>query len=263
MAINGYPSISPNMYTPSINQTNQSMASGIRINQSADDSSGQAVVTALTSQINTQDMSVQNANSGISLLQTADGAGSSINSYLMRMNELAVQASSGTLNNSQRNMLNQEFQQNLQGINQIAGTTSFNGQNLLNGDTSNMNIALGDSNTTLNLPNMTSDGLAISGLSINNPTNASTALESLATAIEQIGSQRANFGAQQNGLTAYIDNAQTQNINSNASRSQINDTNYAQAVTNQVKQNILQDSAIAMQAQNNQSRASVLQLLNS
>lgn len=263
MPINGYSSISTNMYTPSVSQTSQSLASGLRINQSADDAAGSAVVSVLTTQINTQDMGVQNANSGISLLQTADGASSSINSYLQRMNELAIQASNGTLSDSQRNNLNQEFQQNLQGINQVAESTSFNQQNLLNGDTSSINLALGDSNTTLSLPTLTTDGLAVSGLDISNPANAANALQNLGSAIEQLGVQRAEFGAQQSGLSSYIDNTQGQNINNFAARSQINDTNYAQALTEQVRQNVLQDSNIAMQAQSNQSRASVLQLLNS
>jgi len=208
-------------------------------------------------------MASRNANDGISLLQTADGASESITASLQRMNELALQASNGTMNDSQRSMLNQEFQQNLQGINQIAESTSFNGQNLLNGDISNINIALGESSSQLNLPNLTSDGLSITGLDISNSANASNALGGLATAIEQLSTQRSGFGAQQNGLTSAFENIQSQNVNSSAARSQINDTNYAKAMTEQVRQNVLQDSAIAMQAQTNQSRASVLQLLNS
>ncbi len=251
------------MYTPSVSAVSQSLTSGQRINQTADDAAGQAITTAFSTQINTQDIGVQNANMGISLLQTADGASNSINNYLQRMNELAIQASNGTLNSGQQNSLNQEFQQNLQAINQITESTSFNNQTLLNGDMSSISLALGDSSTTLNLPTMTTDGLSISGLDISNPANATTAIQNLGLAIDQVSSQRSQFGAQQNGLSSYIDSTQTQNINSNAARSQINDTNYAKAATEQVKQNIMQDSAIAMQAQTNQSRASVLQLLNS
>ena len=263
MSINGYSSISTNMYTPNVSQATQSLASGQRINQSADDAAGQAIVTALSTQINTQDIGVQNANTGLSLLQTADSASGSINSFLQRMSELAVQASNGTLNDSQRNSLNQEFQQNLEGINQVAESTSFNGQNLLNGDNNNLNIALGDSNTELNLPTLTSDGLAVSGLDISSSAGAANSIQTLSTAIEQLGGQRAEFGSQQSGLSSYIENAQGQNINNFSARSQINDTNYAQALTEQVKENVLQDSNIAMQAQTNHSRASVLQLLNS
>ncbi|HHT00328.1 MAG TPA: flagellin-like protein [Thiomicrospira sp.] len=263
MAINSYSSISPSLYSPNISPVTQSLTSGQRINQSADDTAGQAVVGSLTNQIDTQDMATRNANEGISLLQTADGASSSINSYLQSMNELAIQASNGTLNDSQRNILNQEFQQNIQGITQIAESTSFNNQNLLNGDNSSIDIALGESNSQLNLPNFTIDGLAISGLDISNSANAATAIDGITTAIEQLGIQRSELGAQQNGLSSAIDNLQNQNVNTFAARSQINDTDYARALSEQVRQNVLQDSAIAMQAQTNQSRASVLQLLNS
>ncbi|BCN92827.1 flagellin [Thiomicrorhabdus immobilis] len=263
MAINGYSPITSSLYTPGVNSASQSLASGQRINQTADDAAGQAVVTSLTSQINTQDMATRNANSGISALQTVDGASESIATYLQRMNELAIQSANGTLNNSQRSALNQEFQQNLQGINQVAESTSFNNQNLLNGDTASLNIALGDSTTTLNLPNLTSNGLAINGLDISNPTGATSALGSITTALEQISTQRGEFGAQQNGLSSAINNIQSQNSNAYAARSQINDSDYARSITEQVRQNILQDSAVAMQGQSNQSRASVLQLLNS
>jgi len=263
MTINGYSSISSNLYTPGVNAATQSLSSGQRINHTADNASGQAVTTAFSTQINTQDIGLQNANTGISLLQTADGASNSINNYLQRMNELAIQASNGTLNSGQQNSLNQEFQQNLQAINQISEGTSFNNQTLLNGDLSSISLALGDSSTTLNLPTFTTDGLAISNLDISNPANASNTLQNLGLAIDQVSNQRSQFGAQQNGLSGYIDNIQGHNINSNEARSQINDTNYAKAKTEQVKQNIMQDSAIAMQAQTNQSRASVLQLLNS
>ena len=163
MAITGYSSISSSLYSSNIDSVAQTLTSGQRINQSADDVAGQAIITSLSSRINTQDMATRNANDGISLLQTADGASESITASLQRMNELAIQASNGTLNDSQRNALNQEFQQNLQGINQIAENTSFNNQNLLNGENSSLNIALGESGSQINLPNLTSDGLAISG----------------------------------------------------------------------------------------------------
>jgi len=263
MDINSNSSISSSLYSSGVSSVAQSLASGQRINQSADNPAGQAIVTALSTNINTQDMATRNANDGISLLQTADGASESINSSLLRMSELAIQAQNGTLNNSQRSALNQEFQQNLQAINQTAENTQFNNQTLLNGNNSTVDIALGESSSQLNLPTLTTDGLAITGLDISNSANAATALQGIGTAIEQLGTQRSEFGAQQNGLTSAIDNIQNQNLNSEATRSQINDTDFARAITQQTRQNILQDSAIAMQAQTNQSRASVLQLLNS
>ena len=96
-----------------------------------------------------------------------------------------------------------------------------------------------------------------------NPANAATALGGLSSAIDQLSTSRSEFGAQQNSLTSAVDNIQNQNINAYAARSQINDTDFARSLTEQVRLNVLQDSAIDMQAQGNQSRASALQLLNS
>lgn len=263
MAISNNTSISSLLYNPELNRINQSLASGLQINQSADNPAGQAVVAALTSQINTQDIATRNANDGISLIQTADGASASISSNLQRLNELAIQAQNGTLNDAQRTTLNTEFQQNLEAINQTASSTQFNGQNLLDGSNNTLSIALGETNSDISLFDQSTTGLSLNGLDISNAANAANALNGVTSALEQLNTQRAGFGSQQNGLISSIDNLQTQNINSERSRSQIQDTNFAQAITEQVRQNILQDSAIAMQSQTNQSRASVLQLLNS
>ncbi|MBO1926251.1 flagellin-like protein [Thiomicrorhabdus sp. 6S2-11] len=264
MVINSYNSLPIPSYnnTQAVNSNNQAIASGSQVNSAADNASGLAVINAFTTQINTQDMASRNAMDGISLLQTADGASSSITAQLQRMNELALQASNGTLNDSQRQILNQEFQQNLAGINEIAQGTTFNQQTLLNGELNTLDIALGETSATLSLPNLTSDGLGLSGLSIDNPSNAATVLQGLGNALQNISQVRSEFGSQQNGLLAQYDNLQSQNLNAQASRSQINDTDYAQAVSEQVRQNILTDAQISMQAQSNQSRASVLQLLN-
>jgi flagellin len=251
------------LYSSNLSSVNQSLSSGQRINSASDDPAGLAILSTLNTQINAQDMGVQNANTGVSMLQTADGASDMITQSLQRMNELSLQAMNGTLNTSQRDMLNNEFQQNLQNINQIVESTSFNGQTLLNGDMSSVNIALGaDSNSTLTLPTLTTDVLSITGLSIADPANASTALAGISTAIEQVSTSRSEFGAQQNGLTSSIDNIQNQNVASYATKSQLSDTDFAKAIAEQSRQNILNESAIAMQSQGNQSKAAVLQLLS-
>ncbi|MCF6254649.1 MAG: flagellin-like protein, partial [Thiomicrorhabdus sp.] len=222
------------LYSSNLSSVNQSLASGQRINSASDDPAGQAIINALNTQINAQDIGVQNANAGISMLQTADGASDMITQSLQRMNELSLQAMNGTLNTSQRDMLNNEFQQNLQNINQIVESTSFNGQTLLNGDMSSVNIALGaESNNTLSLPTLTTDALSITGLSIADPSNASAALSSISTAIEQLSTSRAEFGAQQNGLTSSVDNLQSQNVASYATQSQLSDTDFAKAISEQ------------------------------
>ncbi len=262
MAVNAYTPIASNGYSTGLNQTSQSLTSGQRINNAADDAAGQAIVTALTTQINSQDVGTRNANDGISLLQTADGATKGIGQSLQRMNELTIQSLNGTLNQSQRNILNNEFQQNIKNINDIAGTTSFNGNNLLNGDTASVDIALGESSSSLTLPTLTSDSLSLTGLNISNSTDATAALEGITNAIEQLSTAQSEFGAQQNGLTSAIENLQSQNVNNQATRSQINDTDYAKASADQFRQDVLTQSAIAMQSHRNNSQAQVLQLLN-
>ncbi|MDG6773547.1 flagellin [Thiomicrorhabdus sp. ZW0627] len=263
MAIESFGPIPASAYISNLSSVNSSIASGSQINQSGDNAAGQAVVSTLTSQINTQDMASRNANDGISLLQTADAGSESINNNLLRMNELAIQAQNGTLNSQQRDMLNQEFQQNLASINSTANNTSFNGVNLLNADTSSVDIALADSSSTLNLPNLTPNSLGLSGLDISNPANAATALQGLSLANEQLLNNRSQFGAQQNGLTSSLNNLANQNLNALSTRSQISDTDFARAIAEQVRQSILNESSAMMQAQNNQSRGNVLQLLGS
>ncbi|MDX1795162.1 MAG: flagellin [Hydrogenovibrio sp.] len=250
-------------YNPAVSSIQQSLTSGNRINSSADDAAGQAVVTALTTQIDQQSVATRNANDGISLLQTADGIGGNIVDQLQRLNELAVQAQNGTYNATQRGTLNAEFQQGLKSIDQFVSQAKFNGVNLLDGSQPTLNISFGDSSNTLNLPNLTTNGLALNGLDITSSANAGNAVSSIATALETLGTRRSQLGAQQNGLASAVENFANQNVNAQQSRSQINDTNYAKAITELAKQNVLTQSSIAMQSQSNQNKAYVTQLLQS
>lgn len=261
MDISAYSTLNNPSHSSTLNSINESLASGSRVNHASDNPSAQAIITTLTSQANAQDMATRNANDGISLLQTADGASNSITHSLQRMNELSIQSLNGTLSPSQRSILNQEFQQNLQSIHQISDSTSFNGNQLLNGDAASLDIALGETTSRLNLPNLSTDALSITGLDISNPANASLALEGIGLAIDQLGSARSQFGAQQNGLTSAISDLQNQSLNTMASRSQLSDTDFARAITEQSRLNILNESSIAMLSQGTQSKSSVLRLL--
>lgn len=270
MAITNNSDISANLFNGITNQANakvstinDALASGQKINQAADDPSGLAIVSTLNNQINSQMVASQNLNSGVSLLQTADGGAQAISESLQRLNTLSIQAANGTLNNAQRNGLNETYQQTLAGLNTTAENTQFNNQALLNGDTNSVPIALDQDSLNLNLANLSSDALGLNNSAINTPANAQSAQESIGLALEQLDTSRAQFGAQQNSLTAAMENIASQNSNATSTRSQINDTNYAAQLSDQVRQNIMQDSQIAMQAQSNQSRSAVLQLLNS
>lgn len=248
-------------YSSSIQPIQQSIASGSRINNSADDPAGQAVVTELTKQINLQDVGVRNASDGISLIQTADGVSQSISDQIGRLNELAIQSQNGTYNQAQRNIFNMEFQQGLASINQFVEQANFNGTNLLNGSTASVDIALGDSTSSVALADLTSGGLGLDGLDLSSSGNAAAALEALGLASETLGASRAQFGAQQNGLESAVSNLTNQNVNTQAARSQISDTDMARALMEMTSQQLRNEAGLAMMAQRNQNQENTLQLL--
>ena len=263
MAIESLNAVDNSSMMSSLNKTNQSITSGSQINSAADNAAGSAIVSSLSSKINAQDIGIQNANTGGNLLQTADGVTGQITEQLQRLSELSIQSMNGTYNSSQRAALNAEFQQGLKSIADFADSTSFNGMKLLNGETASVDIALGSENSaSLTLPDLTLDGLGLTGADISNPTNASAFQTQLQDALGIVSESRAQFGAQQNGLTASAQNLANQNINAQSTRSQINDTNYASAVMDQSRLQVLNQASLAMQAQNNQNYSNVLSLLS-
>lgn len=263
MAIESLNAVDTSSIMSGLNKTNQSLTSGSQINSAADNAAGSAIVASLSAKINTQDIGIQNATMGGNLLQTADGATSQINEQLQRLSELSIQSLNGTYNSSQRAAMNAEFQQGLKSINSFAESSSFNGMNLLNGQTTAVDIALGSENTaSLTLPNLTLDGLGLTGADISNPNNALAFQTQLQDALGIVSQSQAQFGAQQNGLSASASNLANQNVNAQGTRSQINDTNYASAVSDQARLQVLNQTSLAMQAQNNQNYSNVLSLLN-
>lgn len=239
-----------------------SMTSGQQINRSADNAAGLAVATGMSTEIMEKSMGMRNANDGMSLLQTADGATRGMTASVQRMYELSVQSMNGTLNASQRNMINTEFQQHLQELNRTTETTKFNGISLLDGQNPEINIALGDSSSTLNMPTLTSDALGLTGLDLTSTANAGAAMEALMEATKTLSTSQAQFGAQQNGLYSAFSNMAVGRENDFASRSQIMDTDYARASMNKARDDVLFQASIMMQAQGNQDKSNVLQLIN-
>ncbi|WP_006460898.1 flagellin N-terminal helical domain-containing protein [Thiomicrospira aerophila] len=245
----------------SFSPTAASMTSGLQINRAADNPAGLAVTTDMTTEIMSKSVGMRNASDGVLLLQTADGAAQSMTANLQRMYELSIQSMNGTLNPSQRNILNNEFQQNLQELGRIAETTQFNGVALFNGENPDINIELGDSSASLTMPTLNNDALGLSGLDISNPANATATTDALRTALDTLSSSQAQFGAQQNGLFSAISNMATGQQNDYASRSQILDTDFARASMNKAREDVLNQAGIMMLAQSNQDKANVLQLI--
>jgi flagellin len=249
----------------------QQLSTGQRINSAKDDAAGLAITNVMTSNIRGLTQAVRNANDGISMLQTAEGAMIEQTNMLQRMRELAVQAGTATYNSAQRGYLQLEFSALTAQIQNIATQTTWNGDNLL--DQTNTAITSGNydflvgaasgQTITVNIPKVTtsSSGLAISGESISTASGAMSALDAIDTALQSINEARATLGAGINQLTYAADNLNNVIQNTTASRSQILDTDYAVATTKLASSQIIAQAATAMLAQANQSQQGVLALL--
>jgi flagellin len=261
MNISNVPNINA-LATNSLTATQTSLATGRQINQSADNPAAMAVATSLTTQSLSFSTGVRNANDGISMLQTADGATRSMTAMSQRMYELSMQSVNGTLNASDRGALNAEFKQNLQEMQRIAQTTQFNGINLLGGEQSSLKLALGLEEAEIGLPNLSTQELGIDGYDLSNPDNASLAAQAMLNVTQVLAEVQSQFGAQQNGLNAAANNMMQSEFNTQSSLSQIQDTNLAQNFTARTRDDILQNAALAMFAQSNQDQSSILKLLS-
>ena len=259
----------------------QQLSSGLRINSAADDPSGLAISDGMTSQINGMNVAQRNANDGISMVQTADGALSSINDTLQTMRDLAVQASNfGSTTSSNRENLSTEFKQLSDELGRIIKNTAFNGKSILNGSMSHVNFQIGANVATNNqisvtLANMLQasgiSSLAVQGggaagatISIGSAAtsvNTRSTISMIDVAIKTVDTMRANLGAIQNRFTKTVSNLQSSITNQSASRSRIEDTDFASATSTLSREQILQQAGTAMLAQANQSNQSVLSLL--
>lgn len=242
----------------------QRLSSGLRINSASDDAAGLAISSGLTSQINGLNQATRNANDGISLAQTADGALSQISNILQRMSQLAVEAATATVGTSQRTDINAEVTQLKTQIGQIASKTNFNGVNLLSGSNASgfvLQIGANQGDTiTLTISGVTLSKLSISGLTVSGATGsaAASAITAISNALEKINTNRANLGAIVNRLGYVVSLNQITSNNLSAANSQIQDTDFAAETANLTKNNILQQAGTAILAQANSIPQNVL-----
>jgi flagellin len=219
----------------------------------------------MTAQIRGLNQAVRNANDGISMLQTAEGAMVEQTNMLQRMRELAVQATTATYNSTQLGYLDTEFQALDTQINNIASNTKWNGTTVLETAATKTFIvgSAGTESITVALASTanTASGLATTALVVSTSASAATAITAIDTALASISSARATIGAGINQLTYAADNLTNVSQNLTASRSQIMDTDYATATTQLARSQIIQQAATAMLAQANQQPQSVLALL--
>jgi flagellin len=250
----------------------EQLSTGKRINSAADDAAGLAISNKMTAQIRGLNQAVRNANDGISLIQTAEGATQEITNMLQRMRELAVQAANGTNSGGDRSSLNLEVTELKNEITRIANNTEWNGMKLFTGSAT----AIGTSGTvqlqvgiagssgnqiSIQFNSIGASGLSIDAISLATLSGATGALATLDTAIGLIDTDRAQFGAVINRLTYAADNLANISTNAQESRSRILDTDYAQATTELARTQIIQQAATAMLAQANQAPQTVLSLL--
>ena len=267
----------------------EQLSTGRKINTAADDAAGLAISTRMSSQIIGLEQSVQNASDAISMIQTAESALDEITNMLLRMRELALQASNGTGSVADRDYLQDEFSRLKAEIDRIANNTEWNGRAVLNGNaggTGVQNVSFqvgGKAGQTISVDfgymvggglaagasggAVASGGVALSAIAISGATtaaaqtSASAALTGIDLAIENVSNQRASFGATVNQLTHSIDNLTQVSINAESTRSRIMDTDYAKATSELAKAQIIQQAGTAMLAQANQLPAAVLDLL--
>ena len=243
----------------------QKLSSGLRINSAADDAAGLAISEKMRSQIRGLDQATNNAQDGISLLQTAEGALNETHDILQRMRELAVQGANDTNTTEDRNQIQTELNQLMSEIDRIAKTTQFNTQNLLGGTFSATLQVGANAGQIINfsISPMDTAGLSLDTTSIAVSTNdaAGTAISALDEAIKRVSSQRSNFGALENRLDHTINNLTTSSENLTSAESRIRDVDMAKEMSEETKDSILAQAAQAMLAQANQQPQQVLQLL--
>mgnify|MGYP005789250943 FL=1 len=271
-----------------LSDSTRKLSSGLRVETAADDAAGLAIRELMRAEISTLNQGVRNANDGISLIQTADGALQVVDEKLIRMKELAEQAATGTYDSTQRLIIDSEYQQMASEITRIANATDFNGIKLLDGNlssdthdgtgmksTGKLKIHFGTGNdsaedyyyvqigcaTASALGVGNSVGATKAGHDISTQANAQKALDAINAAIVSKDNIRAHLGAMQNRLENTITNLEIQAENLQSAESQISDVDVATEMTNFVRNQILVQSGVAMLSQANSLPQMAMQLI--
>ncbi len=240
------------------------ISAGLRILSGADDAAGLAIATEQNADVRSTGQAYRNLADGVSMTQVADGAMGEVSDMLGRMKELSVQASNGTLNHSQRAMINDEFQSLKSQVDRIAGTTEFNGTSLLDGSQSSVELQSGPNpgdRIAVNLQNTDAQSLGMAATDLSTAEGARNAMGDLDGAISSLSGRRTDLGALQNRLEHTMTGLSSHALNTEAARSRIEDLDYAQAISEQVSEGIRTQAAAATAAQSNQQSANVLSLL--
>ena len=255
-----------------VDKSMEKLSSGLRINRAADDAAGLAISEKMRGQIKGLNMATKNAQDGISLIQTAEGALNETHSILQRMRELAVQSANDTNTEEDRQKLQLEINQLRQELDRISTSTEFNTRKLLTGeyDGNGLTFHIGankDQNVKLKIYDMGAKYLKVNGkgkeegVSIANQDDANKAILTINNALERVSEERARFGALQNRLEHTINNLRVSSENLQAAESRIRDADMANEMVSLNKDKIISQAGTAMLAQANASPQNVLQLL--
>lgn len=260
-AINSYRNLSSNQSALSKNL--EKLSSGYKINRAGDDAAGLAISESMRSQINGLNQAVSNANDGIGLIQTAEGALTETHSMLQRLKTLSTQAANGTYTATARTNIKAEVDALTQEIDRISTATEFNGVKPLAAG-NNMTFQIGatkDEVLKLASKDMNSTALGINQLDVSSVKSANDAIDKINTAIDTVSGYRAQLGAAQNRMEHTVNNLKVTSENVTAAESRIRDTDMADEMTSYTKNNILMQAAQSMLAQSNSMPQGVLNML--
>ncbi len=243
-----------------LNRSINKLSTGSKINSASDDASGMAIADKMSSQVHGMGQAIQNTNNAIGMIQVADGAMQEYSNLLDDVRELTLKAGSGILNSSNRANIQNEIDGLLSSANNLLGSTSYNGTNLLGGDNAfsfqtgtnsseNINVDFGNASST------------IPSVDVSNSTTTNSSLKNIDDALESAGVIMSDLGAGQNALTANVRNISVSQINTASSESQIKDLDFAKESANFNKNSLLDQIGSFVLAQKNASQANVLSLL--
>lgn len=245
------------------------LSSGMRINSAKDDAAGQAIANRMNSQIKGMAQAQRNANDGISMIQTTEGALNQINNNLQRVRELAVQAASDTNDVADRESIQTEITERINEIDRVAKSASFNGIKLADGTNTSLKIQIGanteaEDSITISLTDGTTAGLSVDSLTagaVTDSTAAYATIDAVDAALKTVDTARSGLGATLNRFDSVISNLQNSETNLSAARSRIEDADYAKEVAEMTRAQILQQAGTSVLAQANQIPQGVLSLL--
>ena len=259
-----------------LGRTNNSLAhslgkvsSGLRITKAADDAAGLGVATNLQAASISTTQAMRNANDGISIIQTAEGASNEVVDILQRMRELAVQSSSETLQDVERTYIQDEYNQLRSEISRIASVTEFNGINLSNNDNASLDVQVGIENDTSSQITIQLGDLRVSALGLdtgtielNTSASAQSAIDFIDSALDSVNQYRSTLGSVQNRIDSALNSAQVYNENLSGAESNIRDADYATETAELTKFQIMQQAGVAALAQAKNMNQAVVSLLS-